>query len=213
MRKNILFLTLFSAILFGFLIMASYGEGEKSKGWVKTHELSRLNGAEVKNLENKTIGRIQDFVINSEGQVTLVILSHDGVTGMGQKVKIVPYALLSFNPEGEYFVLDISREQLVSRPQVLNPKGEKLGEIADFVIDSTGRVAFAILSNEQKTTAVPFGMLKLNPDGDHFIIDISREKLASAPSFREGSNLTDRNVHEIYRYFGQTPYWTTETAI
>jgi len=82
------------------------------------------------------------------------------------------------------------------------------------VIDSKdGRIAFLALDRVpgrgNSQAAVPFSELSMS--GHAFVLDTSRDKLAAAPSF---SGLADMNnlryAENVYKYFGQHPYWTEE---
>ena len=139
----------------------------------------------------------------------MVIISHAGMAGIGQKVKIIPYEFLSFDETGKNFTLDVSKEDLLSPMEVKNLRGEKLGEIGDLVIDSQGRIPFVLLSHGGKTIVIPFGSLSIA--GNYFVLDASDEKLASAPAVDEKEDsIGQAKAAEIYRYFGQAPYWTEE---
>jgi hypothetical protein len=97
---------------------------------------------------------------------------------------------------------------------VQNPQGVELGRITDFVIDSQGRVTFAILSHGgflrmgEKTVAIPFSALTYDGMGRHFVLNISREKLESAPNFAIKDLSSEKWADDVYTYFGQMPYWT-----
>jgi len=90
--------------------------------------------------------------------------------------------------------------------------GRAAGEINDFVIDpSDGRIAFLVLSDvpgrPDTLVAVPFSTLSTGENG--FVLDTSKEQLASAPSFEEFTDLNNiRWAENVYRYFGLEPYWT-----
>ena len=57
--------------------------------------------------------------------------------------------------------------------------------------------------------AVPFNALSLGLGREYFVLNTTRERLASAPSFNEKKDLSNRAFAEnVYRYFGQQPYWT-----
>jgi hypothetical protein len=96
---------------------------------------------------------------------------------------------------------------------VKNPQGEYLGRISDFVIDSEGRIAFAILSHGgflrfgEKHVAVPFHTLTYGQKEKHFILDVSKERLAAAPTFDRYA-LSRTWAEDAYRFFGLQPYWT-----
>jgi len=99
--------------------------------------------------------------------------------------------------------------------EVKLPGGDAAGRINDFVIDSSdGRVAFLVLSDVpgRSTTlvAVPFGILTAR-SGNAFGLNTTQEHLAMVPSFDESGDLDNsRWAGDVYRYFGQQPYWTEE---
>jgi hypothetical protein len=96
---------------------------------------------------------------------------------------------------------------------VMNAQKEYLGSINDFIIDNE-RITFAILSHGgfwgigRKLVAIPFGALSYEKMDRHFVLDISREKLESAPRFDRNTDLGNRQwAEDVYRYFGLQPYW------
>ena len=92
--------------------------------------------------------------------------------------------------------------------EVKNPQGEDYGKISDLVVDTNGRVPFAILAYGEKSVAIPFGSLKYHREGKHLVLNFEKEKLDSAPSF-DKSQLANRTwVEDNYKHFGQAPYWT-----
>ncbi len=103
--------------------------------------------------------------------------------------------------------------------EVRNKEGEDLGKIKDFVIDSRGRVQYALLSEGgvmgvgSKTYAVPFEALSYNPKDakDHyFTLNMSKDQLAKAPVFDE-EHFTDRTwTDRVYRFFGVQSRWSDE---
>ncbi len=106
---------------------------------------------------------------------------------------------------------------------VRNLRGQTLGIITAFVVDSRGRIAFAILSQAQPeiihvgiSVPVPFSALsirRMGPAEVKVVLNMEKGAMDSAPSF-DGTN--DLNNIEwaarIYQHFGQTPYWTEEEA-
>ncbi len=90
-----------------------------------------------------------------------------------------------------------------------NAQGEAFGKVTDFVIDTNGRVPLAVLSYGEKVVAIPFEALTYSTEKKHLVLDLSREKLDSAPAF-DKSVLADRKwVEDDYKHFGQAPYWNT----
>ena len=98
--------------------------------------------------------------------------------------------------------------------QVRNPAGEMLGTITDFVIDSKGRMVLAILAREflSEYVAVPFSALSLNPEKTIFVLNTTPDELEFAPAFSIKAAKDNRWAEDVYRYFGQQPYWTEEGA-
>ena len=97
---------------------------------------------------------------------------------------------------------------------VLNLKGEYLGRVSDFVIDSQGHVAFVVVSHGgflrigETDAAVPFGSFSYDRYKRHFVLDLTRDKLGMAPAFTKRELYSEKWAEDVYRYFGQAPYWT-----
>ena len=96
---------------------------------------------------------------------------------------------------------------------VTNAQNEYLGTIHDFVIDH-GRISFAILSRGgflgigRTLVAIPYGAFSYDSMEDRFILDISQERLDSAPTY-DSAELTNRQwAEEVYKFYSLQPYWT-----
>lgn len=118
--------------------------------------------------------------------------------------------------------------QVETRPKVLaastlkgnvvkNLAGEKLGTIEEFMIDlENGRIGYCVLSFGgvlgigDKLFAVPYRSMTLDTVDHTFTLDISRERLASAPGFDKNvwPDMTDRAWGErVYGFYNVEPYW------
>ena len=113
-----------------------------------------------------------------------------------------------------------SREDVSSwiGKDVMNTQDEKLGTISDFVWDSDGKLSFAVVSHGgflgvfDSKVAVPYSALTYDKEKQHFTCDISKDRFAGAPEFKDEATLHDRSFAEdVHRYFGQHPYWTEES--
>jgi hypothetical protein len=93
---------------------------------------------------------------------------------------------------------------------VKNPQGDEFGRITDYVFDSKGRVPFAVLSYGEKSVAIPFATMVYNEEGKYFSFSLPKERLDTAPAFDERALANRTWVEDIYRHFGQAPYWTEE---
>jgi sporulation protein YlmC with PRC-barrel domain len=105
--------------------------------------------------------------------------------------------------------------EIIGSP-IRNDQGQYLGRIDDLVLDSNGRVDFAVLAEpgilgiRGKRMAVPFSALTYDPVKNHLVLKISKERLETAPVF-DSKNIADRRwTQDIYRFYGQQPYWTEE---
>jgi sporulation protein YlmC with PRC-barrel domain len=99
--------------------------------------------------------------------------------------------------------------------EVRNTQGESLGAVKDFVVDSQGRVAFALIGHGgfmgigEKFVAVPFGALNFATEDNRFTVDVAKDRFAAAPVYDKDTDMTNRAwAEDAYRFFGQTPYWS-----
>ena len=75
-------------------------------------------GKDVKNSQGEDLGEIKDFVRDDNGEISLVIVSHGGFIGMGEKDVAVPYTAFSFNESEDHAVLDVTKDQLANAPEI-----------------------------------------------------------------------------------------------
>jgi len=102
---------------------------------------------------------------------------------------------------------------------VRTPQGQELARVDDIVVDTHGKAVFAVFTHGGfmgmggKQIAVPFGALNFDKTERHLVLDATREKLDAAPAFRMSDLSNEKWADDVYRYFGQQPYWTTEGAM
>ena len=102
--------------------------------------------------------------------------------------------------------------------RVVNGAGEDLGKIRDIMIDvPNGRVAYAVLSSGgmlgigDRLFAVPWSAMMLDADRHCFVLDVSRDRLKSAPGFDKDHWPTMADpvwATSVHEYFGSQPYWS-----
>lgn len=107
--------------------------------------------------------------------------------------------------------------------RVVNPQGEELGKIEEFMIDlHTGRINYAVLSFGgflgfgDKLFAIPWEALTVNTDNHTFSLNVEKEQLKNAPGFDkdnwpDGAQYETGWLLDVYNYYGYTPYWMSET--
>lgn len=121
---------------------------------------------------------------------------------------------------------DLYRADKIIGANVENPQGKNLGDVKDIVLDSQGRVRYAVLAfggflgMGEKYFAVPWEALtpaagQQPGDRNKFVLNIDQERLKNAPGFDKNNwpNMADRQWGEqVYAYYGITPYWQQEAG-
>lgn len=100
---------------------------------------------------------------------------------------------------------------------VVNTKGDNLGDIKEVVIDPrTGRVAYGVvsfggfLSMGEKLFAIPFSAFAYDVAKDEYVLDVSKERLKAAPGFDADHwpSMSDEKWNrDVYKYYDRSPYW------
>ena len=95
---------------------------------------------------------------------------------------------------------------------VRDSTGEEIGRIEGVMLDGTrDRIVYAVLSfgrsrgGDTRLFAVPWSVLRLNPDDSCVVLDVSKERLKTAPGFDRNRwpSITDRAWRkEIDAYYG-----------
>ncbi len=119
MKTIIAALTMILVFGFGFMVANAYARSEMSKSPSRAYETNELIGIHVENPLGNVVGSIQDFVIDSNGHVEFVILSHDFyweyVPRPSQTV-VVPFSEMMVRPEEKISVLKFSAWRLDFAP-------------------------------------------------------------------------------------------------
>ncbi|HSR13397.1 MAG TPA: PRC-barrel domain-containing protein [Thermodesulfobacteriota bacterium] len=79
----------------------------------------KLIGSDVKDKSGKNIAKVSDLILDRNGKVVYVIVSHGGVAGFGGKDISIPVGAVTLSGSGKdrYFTLNLSAEELNSAPQ------------------------------------------------------------------------------------------------
>jgi sporulation protein YlmC with PRC-barrel domain len=99
---------------------------------------------------------------------------------------------------------------------VVNDQEADLGDIKEIMLDMrNGHVAYAVLSFGgflglgEKLFAIPWQALHLDTANKRFILNVSKERLKSAPGFDPDRwpDMTDPHwINEIHSFYGTEPY-------
>jgi len=78
------------------------------------------------------------------------------------------------------------RATFVFGAPVKSSDGQAIGEVKDVVLGPDGEARYVVISNTgsaDKFYAVPFKVIRTKPDAKEFVVEISKERLSSAPAF------------------------------
>ncbi|MET0259175.1 MAG: PRC-barrel domain-containing protein [Methylobacterium sp.] len=88
----------------------------------------RVIGTDVRRPDGGKVGRIERLMLDkTSGRVAYVVMSFGGFLGLGEDYYTLPWAVLTFDPAIEAYVVDITEEQLRKAP-ARSPEG---GDPAD----------------------------------------------------------------------------------
>ncbi len=74
---------------------------------------STIEGMPVQNQSGEDLGEIHALMIDLEGgRIAYAVLSFGGFLGLGDKLFALPWGALTISADGEFFILNVSREQL-----------------------------------------------------------------------------------------------------
>ncbi len=80
---------------------------------------SKIIGENVKDARGKSIGKIEDLMVDSNGRVVFAVMSFGGFLGIGDRYFALPWNALRFEHEGndvKAVVLDVNKETLEKAP-------------------------------------------------------------------------------------------------
>lgn len=78
---------------------------------------SRVIGTSVYNTEGKSIGSIEDIMLDkTSNSIMFAVIGFGGFLGMGEKYHAVPWASLDYDERRGGYVVPFSKEQLQAAP-------------------------------------------------------------------------------------------------
>ena len=84
---------------------------------VNIKSVSALGGTKVINKAGKSLGKIEDFVVDlGTGRIAYAVLSFGGFLSSGDKLFAIPIKALKLDLDKEAFILDVYKEQLENAP-------------------------------------------------------------------------------------------------
>jgi sporulation protein YlmC with PRC-barrel domain len=87
-------------------------------------KVNALVGRDVRNVTNETIGEVNNVVVDPDGKIQQVIVSVGGVLGVGSKHVALAWNQVRVDSAGGALMVDMTKEQLKSAPEVDVRKSE-----------------------------------------------------------------------------------------
>ncbi len=171
---------------------------------------SRLLGADVRDAQGSTLGRVQDVLVDPHSARVRHVLIGPADPAAGTRPRAVPLSALKVSREGERLVPTVDGARLTAAPgAAASPDGalgaaeligravkdsmsQKAGALADLVVTvSEDRVHYAVVdfdkewSIDDKLLALPISALRFDDLSRGVQLSVPREKLDMAKGFEE----------------------------
>ena len=79
---------------------------------------SKIIGENVKDARGKSIGKIEDLMVDSNGRVVFAVMSFGGFLGIGDRYHPLPWGVLRYDPDKGGYVVNLDRETLERAPTI-----------------------------------------------------------------------------------------------
>ena len=86
------------------------------------YRASRLLGSDIYNDKGDKIGVLDDFIVGSDANISVAVISVGGFLGMGDRKVAVPASLFTSNQKGQTVLPNASADQLNALPEFLYEK-------------------------------------------------------------------------------------------
>lgn len=83
---------------------------------------SKLLGSDIYNDNGEKIGKLDDFIVGSDENISVAVLAIGGMLGMGARMVAVPAKLFEANAKGQIALPGATEEQLKALPEFLYAK-------------------------------------------------------------------------------------------
>lgn len=81
------------------------------------YRASKLLGSDIYNDKGEKIGKLDDFIVGSNAEVSVAILAVGGFLGMGSRMIAVPASLFESNDQGQTVLPGATKDQLKALPE------------------------------------------------------------------------------------------------
>lgn len=95
----------------------AYAAENSVQGMATLLSAATVTGDEVRNLQDETLGKIQDIMLDMvEGKIVYAVLASGGILGMGGQLFAIPWKALRLDKQNHRFMLDVDVDRLKSAP-------------------------------------------------------------------------------------------------
>ena len=81
------------------------------------YRASKLLGSEIYNDQGKKIGRLDEFIVGSNAEVSIAIVAVGGFLGVGKRMVAVPATLFESNEQGRVVLPGATKDILKALPE------------------------------------------------------------------------------------------------
>lgn len=140
-----------------------------------TYRASELLHRQVRNVAGEALGEVRDILVDADGRVRFLLLSHPGAAGPGEALTAVPWERFAPAAGSAALVLNLSRDALERAPHFRADARPALGD--RHLAAAEGYFGFAALDRDHNGYITPqeasgdrrlsraFGMADTNRDG------------------------------------------------
>jgi sporulation protein YlmC with PRC-barrel domain len=86
------------------------------------YRASKLLGSDIYNDKGDKIGSLDDFIVGSDANVSVAVISVGGFLGMGDRKVAVPASLFTSNEKGQTVLPNATADQLKALPEFIYSK-------------------------------------------------------------------------------------------
>jgi sporulation protein YlmC with PRC-barrel domain len=129
-KTGFIFMAIF--FIFALLIGQAFTQEMRTQyGAWETKQLNRASefiGKNVKNLLGENIGKVDDIIFNSSGNINYLILSRGGFLGIGVELVPVPWHTENIDIQRGALIMNIDRQKLDEAPSFSRREWENIEE-------------------------------------------------------------------------------------
>lgn len=81
------------------------------------YRATKLLGSDIYNDKGESIGKLDDFIVGSDANVSVAVIAVGGFLGLGARMIAVPAALLESNDKGQTVLPGASKDSLEALPE------------------------------------------------------------------------------------------------